>query len=65
MREFQKKSGVCITLENSLNPNSQRVFLMRLKSVIAFIKYFKDMIISTDCVFSKPCYPHLNTPIDQ
>ena len=38
--------------------------LTRLKSVIAFLKYFSDIIINTDGVFSQPCYPHLNTPID-
>ena len=39
--------------------------LTRLKSVIAFLKYFSDIITNKDGVFSQPCYLHLNTPIDQ
>ena len=39
--------------------------LMRLKSVIVFLKYFSDLIINTDGVFSQLCYPHLTTHIDQ
>lgn len=34
-------------------------------SPIACLKYFSDMIIHTDGVFSQSCYPHPNTPIDQ
>ena len=39
--------------------------LMRLKSVIAFLTYFSDIIIHTQSVFSQPSYPHLNTPTDR
>ena len=38
---------------------------MRLKSVIVFLKYFSDLIINTDGVFSQLCYPRLTTHIDQ
>ena len=38
---------------------------MRLNSVIVFLKYFSDLIINTDGIFSQPCYPHLTTHIDQ
>ena len=57
-------SVVCVTLKNSPNFHSQSV-LTRLRSVIAFLKYFSDIITNKDSVFSQPCYPHLNTPIDQ
>ena len=40
-------------------------FLMRLKSVFVFLKYFSDLIINTDGVFPQPCYAHLTTRIDQ
>ena len=38
---------------------------MKLKSVIVFLKYFLDLIINTDGVFSQPCYPHQTTRIDK
>ena len=40
--------------------------LTRLKSIIAFLRYFWGIkVIHADGVFSQSCYPHLNTPIDQ
>ena len=38
---------------------------MRLKSVIALLKFYLDVIINRDGVFSQPCYPRQNKPIDQ
>ena len=39
--------------------------LTRLKFVIAILKYFLDVIMNPDGVFSQSCYSHLNTPINQ
>ena len=51
--------------EFSPPPLPMNVLMMRLKSIIAFLKYFSDIIINADGVFSQSCYPYLNTPIDQ
>ena len=62
--EFQSVQGLH-NFREFFQPQLPTSILMRLKSVIAFLKYFSGIIINTDGVFSQPCYPHLNTLIDQ
>ena len=61
----QNADGLHNLIEFS-QPKLPTCVLMRLKSIIAFLRYFWGIkVIHADGIFSQSCYPRLNTPIDQ